>query len=139
MSSLSLVQLTNLSIRLVARILIHPLPSCSCSNRCTHLNPVMIVPNSVFHLCILLKLLCNYSRDQRISSVTAAIASQATLMMLSMFYEMKLYSDHCTYAFIYMNKENMIPVIVLVFPMFNGQLSFNFWGTKKTAIRNHVR
>jgi len=51
MSSLSLVQLTNLSIRVVVRIMIHPLPSWSCSNRCTRLYPVMIVPTSVFHLC----------------------------------------------------------------------------------------
>ena len=39
-----------------------------------------------------------------------------------MFYEIKFYSDACTYAFIYMNKEIMIPVIVLVFPMFNGSI-----------------
>ena len=45
-------------------------------------------------------------------------------VMILMFYKMKLYSDACTYAFIYMNKEIMIPVIVLVFPMFNGRLSF---------------
>ena len=85
------------------------------------------------------------------SSVTAVVASQATLMMLLMFYEMKLYSDACTYAFIHMNKENMIPVIILVFPMFNGRRLFEspqkiknkkikyFFWTKKTPDKPEIR
>ena len=49
-----------------------------------------------------------------------------------MFYEMKLYCDACTYAFIYMNKENMIPVIGCLFESPQKLLKEKKnWGLKK--------